>query len=84
MLETSDFLFDALLVLEFLDALFFEFAITISFLNLITNYRLMPQAVSGLNIGYAFGASMTQFFYIIRYIVQEKESVYNQGGGLIG
>ena len=49
-LETSDFLFDALLVLEFLDALFFDFAITISFLNLITNYRLMPQAVSGLNI----------------------------------
>lgn len=45
----------------------------------------MPQTVSGCSyFGYAFGASMTQFFYIIQYIVQEKESVYNQGGGLIG
>ncbi len=85
MLETSDFLFDTLLVLEFLDALFFEFAITISFLNPITGYRLMPQTVSGCNyFGYAFGASMTQFLYIIRNIALEKESVYNQCGGLIG
>lgn len=33
----------------------------------------MPQTVSGCNYsGYAFGASMTQFLYIIRFIALKK------------